>query len=794
MKRIILSIIALSIFVLPTYAQLNTNLLGQLSYNQNLSDIWAWVDNNGTEYALVATVTGLSIVNVNEPANPFEVAFVPGINSTWGDIKTLNGFAYVINEEANGLMIVDLNNLPDAPSINFLGSGTHAFTSSHNVYIDEFGYMYIFGANNGSGGALIYDINEDPWSPDFVGRYDASYIHDGYVRDNIMYACQGNNFAIVNVADKTNPIVLGTQGTYGYTHNGWLSDDSQTLFTTDETSGTWVVAWDINDPTDIKELDKWQSSPGQNVIPHNTHVLNDFLVTSYYTDGVTITDASNPSILVQTGFYDTSPNSGDGFNGCWGTTPFLPSGNIIASDVQQGLFVIGVDYVRASYVEGVVTDNNSGNVLNDVTINIQANSVLSSNTNVVGYYADGVAETGDIDIVFSKAGYSSQTHTVNFQSGVTAQLDVDLVPMASFALQANVVDNVTGAAIENASIIIVNDQFNYAEITDSNGNIDIATFFEGDYTLYAGQWGYVTQAIENTVIDPNNNTISIELEQGYYDDFTLDFGWQSTGNASSGAWELGVPIGTNFNGTTSNPGNDVGNDIGESCYVTGNGGGGAGTDDVDNGSVLLTSPIFDLTIYEEGTTALSYSRWFFNEGGQGTAPNDQFTISLSNGTETVVLETIASSNNTWSAQTHDIDAVITPSSTMQLILETADDQAEGHIVEAAFDHFQVSGTIIEDTTTVEPPVGINDEYDSSLITLSENPFNNEIQITVDANKIDYNTSSLAIYTVDGKFVSNLNLTDNTINWGKNAATGVYVLSLVNEGKIMATEKLIKTNF
>ena len=73
-------------------------------------------------------------------------------------------------------------------------------------------------------------------------------------------------------------------------------------------------------------------------------VVGDFLVTAYYRDGVIITDAHYPDNMIKTGNYDTSPLSGDGFNGCWGSWPYLPSGNIIASDMEEGLFILGPTY------------------------------------------------------------------------------------------------------------------------------------------------------------------------------------------------------------------------------------------------------------------------------------------------------------------------------------------------------------------------------------------------------------------------------------------------------------------
>ena len=89
-------------------------------------------------------------------------------------------------------------------------------------------------------------------------------------------------------------------------------------------------------------------------IPYNTHfisttyeylnpIASSYLVTSYYTSGVTVIDASNPYNLQEVAFFDTSPNySGSEFEGCWGAYPYLPSGLILASDQQTGLHILEI--------------------------------------------------------------------------------------------------------------------------------------------------------------------------------------------------------------------------------------------------------------------------------------------------------------------------------------------------------------------------------------------------------------------------------------------------------------------
>ena len=40
-------------------------------------------------------------------------------------------------------------------------------------------------------------------------------------------------------------------------------------------------------------------------------------------------------------------------------------------------------------------------------------------------------------------------------------------------------------------------------------------------------------------------TITITLAKGYNDEFTFDFGWTVSGTATTGAWERGIPNGSN---------------------------------------------------------------------------------------------------------------------------------------------------------------------------------------------------------------------------------------------------------
>lgn len=129
-------------------------------------------------------------------------------------------------------------------------------------------------------------------------------------------------------------------------------------------------------------------------------------------------------------------------------------------------------------------------------------------------------------------------------------------------------------------------------------------------------------------------------------------------------------------------------DCGGYAYVTGNGGGGAGEDDVDDGSVLLESPVFDATLTADPW--IRYYRWWFTGGGNSTS-NDDLTFRLDNGDQTVTIETLdveADDMGEWVLTQVQMSALITPTTTMKFSVLTADSDP-GHLVEAGLDRFEV---------------------------------------------------------------------------------------------------------
>ncbi len=425
-------ILAFSLISMLGYGQLNMQQVGHLPYNNDLSDIWGYVDGEGNEYALVGVYNGFSVVSLADPANPEEVFFGPGPNSIWRDIKTWGDYAYVSNESGSGVFIVDLSPLPDGPitnTANFTGD-TYGFSTVHNLFIDEFGKLYIFGANNGNGGAIICDLTQDPMNPVELGRFNNYYLHDGMARGDTLWGAglYEGVLAAIDVSDPANTQIMGTVSTPSqFTHNTWVSDDGTHVYTTDEVNSGFVGAYNVTDLSNMYETDRVRASTGNNVIPHNVHVTNDFLVTSYYTSGIVVHDAKFPDKLFEVAHFDTSPNySGGTFNGCWGAYPFLPSGLILATDIEEGLYILDIEYIRAAYLEGSVRDMETNIPIFNTQVQVLETD-LSTQTNFGGFYSFGTLLSGTYDIKFSATGYHELiVADVEIVNGEIAELNVVL--------------------------------------------------------------------------------------------------------------------------------------------------------------------------------------------------------------------------------------------------------------------------------------------------------------------------------------------------------------------------------
>ncbi|MFI5236866.1 MAG: choice-of-anchor B family protein, partial [Ignavibacteriales bacterium] len=347
MKKLILMMSAITALTIYSAFPQTVTLLGSLNPypGQKYADIWGYAA-GGREYAIMGATGGTTFIDVTNPSNPVEIIKIPGPNSfyEWRDIKIHSHYAYIVTEGSGsgaGMQIVDLSQLP--VTVTLVNTYTTTFTTAHNLYIDN-GYAYIVGASPGSGVHILNLAN--PVNPVEVGYYGSSgYVHDIYVWNDTGYVSSESEYATVNMTVKSNPMLIGASSNLPgiYAHSGWLTEDKRYFIACEEFNARDLTVWDLSDRSnwDLK-VPQWQTSSSSPI--HNVFVLGNYAHISYYEDGYIVLDISDPENPLMAGQYDTDPTPSTGsYKGAWGCYPYLPSGNILVSDMQTGLYIIQFD-------------------------------------------------------------------------------------------------------------------------------------------------------------------------------------------------------------------------------------------------------------------------------------------------------------------------------------------------------------------------------------------------------------------------------------------------------------------
>ena len=333
-------------------------LPGSSAYNNTYNDVWG-LALNGREFAVIGSTMGLHFIDVTDPALPVQVDFVRGGSAgsviIHRDFKNYRCYLYAVCDEGerSTLQIIDFSYLPD--SVHMVYDDDFLLRRSHNLFVDTTRAMlYTFATAGGAPGysaMRVYDL-ADPTSPVYINEYQhfggitAGHVHDGYVDNGLAYLNLGpDGFAVVDFSDPRQPRTLGTFFNYpfaGYNHSGWPSADGQHFFMADETHASPIKVLDVRDPAGIEVVDTLSAETGHaSTIPHNQLVACNYLYVSYYYDGLQVFDISDPTDPKRVLYYDTSTEPYDNsYRGAWGVYPFLPSGHILVSDMQKGLFVL----------------------------------------------------------------------------------------------------------------------------------------------------------------------------------------------------------------------------------------------------------------------------------------------------------------------------------------------------------------------------------------------------------------------------------------------------------------------
>ncbi len=374
------------VLIILLVANLNTSKAQSNSYHLNLlsnwnnpnlakvdalgsiwNDITGWHDTiKNKEYIIAGTGDSIYFFDITNPSQISLVDVEDGkargaINR---DYETYSHYAYCVADQGYAaLQVFDLRYLPDSVHRVFesdsLGMNTHSMhieVASKRLYMcsNKFGRPATYSS------AMDILSLQNPELPTFLAHLDVpkningqpvfNNVHEVYTRNDTAYcSAEYQGLFIYDLTNLQQQKLLGVITNYaqaGYNHTSWLDKSGKYIVVNDEVpTGLAAKIFDISDMHNPKLSSLFNSHP--KATPHNCFWINNYIYQSSYQDGIYIWDASDPSNPKVAAFYDTYPQNDTIYNptyeGCWGVYPYLPSGNIIASDRANGIFVLKPD-------------------------------------------------------------------------------------------------------------------------------------------------------------------------------------------------------------------------------------------------------------------------------------------------------------------------------------------------------------------------------------------------------------------------------------------------------------------
>jgi choice-of-anchor B domain-containing protein len=217
------------------------------------------------------------------------------------------------------------------------------------------------GTNTCNEGLHIIDITT-PNNPLFAGCqcffevHDAQRVSDAgpdadYANAEICANSAEDRVKLVDVTNKSATVWIANFNypQLAFVHQGWLTEDHGFLLIGDELDESSFGVPTRTHIFDVSDLDApvYISAYGGPTasIDHNLYVLGNRVFEANYTSGLRVLefgDLAN-SELNEVAHFDTFPASNaTGFDGAWSVYPYLPSGNVLVSDISNGLFVLTV--------------------------------------------------------------------------------------------------------------------------------------------------------------------------------------------------------------------------------------------------------------------------------------------------------------------------------------------------------------------------------------------------------------------------------------------------------------------
>jgi choice-of-anchor B domain-containing protein len=621
--------------------------------NGNGNSCWGWVSPGGREYAIMGLNNRVAFVDVTVPTAPVIRATVSHTNSLWADVKTYGNYCYVGNEAGGGVQVIDMTNL-DAGTATLVRSVTaNGLSNSHTLAVDEVsGFLYTCGSTSvtGSAGGPVAWSLADPSNPTFAGQWGVRYSHEAqvvtytsgpYAGKQICFAFnEGTGMAIIDVTNKSAMQTLSVSPYPGvqYCHQGWLSPDRRYMYINDELDGpaqgvtpTLTRIFDVASLTNPVLVGTFTSAvPG--ATDHNLYTRGNRLFEANYHSGLRVFDTTNPTQPREVAYFDTYPeDDNSGFDGLWNNYPYLPSGNIVLSDIDRGMFVVRLlnDYVYFSKPAPLPTQ-----------IGVGASTPLQIDARAIGLALN--------------------------PSSVTLHAKVGNGAFVAYPMTPAGAERFSGSLPAAGCFETVRYYF-----SASNTGGGVSTYPS------AG----AAEAFTATATPPTTVLVFHDMEsaQGWT-------GGQPGDTATTGQWERGDP-----EATSAQPGDDHTPPPGVNCWVTGRTrGSGDGSNDVDGGFTTLLSPAYSIP---DSDTRIGYWRWYSNSAG-GAPNQDTFRVDITTngGTSWTPVEVVGpagpGTSGGWIYSEFRVsDRVAVPASVRLRFI--AEDIGTGSLVEAAIDDLSV---------------------------------------------------------------------------------------------------------
>jgi len=334
----------------------NMTLLGQWNHNPTnaayYNGLWGFADVQGNEYAVVGSRSAIHFLNVTMPENlvlldEFHINESPENI----DIERYGDYIYAVADEGSaGLQIFDINALPGGSIFKLPEDNTH-FSTCKNIFIDHArARLYAAGTDTRTDGLLVFDLS-NPAAPTLLADipFLLGEVRQFYVRHDIAYCVHntGDMFAY-DLSDLLNPTVTFYTQLQGQMTACYLAETGRILAYAAYYQPLGLMYLGEMSNTPLPVISTFHApllAPVHtNNLAANIYIVGDHIFVAYYEDGIVVFDMNNTGNVVRTAYFDTyENNSYNGASGCRDIYPFLPSGNILALDMLNGLHILSID-------------------------------------------------------------------------------------------------------------------------------------------------------------------------------------------------------------------------------------------------------------------------------------------------------------------------------------------------------------------------------------------------------------------------------------------------------------------